>query len=96
MLWRKSSQAELVVWSVLFAAAAGLAILHGLKFDDAVTKGFGLTFLFINLYTRFFEHFWDSLHKAVFFAVLGASLWLLGMWAERIWRLGEVKSGEGR
>ena len=43
-----------------------------------MSRGFGLTFLFINLYTRFFEHFWDHMHKAIFFALLAVSFWCLG------------------
>ena len=78
----------LVATYVLFAAASGIAIWYGLTFDDHVSIGFGITFLFLNLYTRFFEHFWDSLHKAVFFALLGVSFWFLGSRAERIWTLG--------
>ena len=54
-------------------------------------RGFGLTFLFINLYTRFFEYLWDSLHKAVFFAVLAVSFWLLGSKAETLWHLGRPR-----
>ena len=86
--WRKVAQIELFQWSVLFAAASAVAIWHGLKFDDALSRGFGITFLFINLFTRYFEHFWEPLHKAVFFAILGVVLWFLGSRAQRIWNLG--------
>ncbi|KXS54530.1 MAG: hypothetical protein AWU57_1101 [Marinobacter sp. T13-3] len=89
--WRAARQIELLHWSVLFAVAALAAIFHGLKYDDGMTRGFGLTFLFINLYTRFFEYFWDSTHKAIFFAVLAASFWYLGTRAEKIWNLTPLK-----
>jgi hypothetical protein len=87
--WRRVKQIELLHWSLLFAAAAGAAIWLGLRRDDAMLRGYGLVFLGINLYTRFFEMFWDSLHKGAFFAVLGVSLWLLGRRAETLWRLGQ-------
>jgi hypothetical protein len=87
--WDQTTQTQLLGWSVLFAVAAGAAVYHGLRYDDATTKGFGLTFLFINLYTRYFEYFWNSPHKAVFFTILAISFWLLGRRAEKIWRLGE-------
>ena len=48
-------------------------------------RGYGAVFLAINVYTRFFENFWSSMNKGVFFLILGASLWLLGSKAERIW-----------
>lgn len=88
--WERAKQIELFHWALLFGLAACGAIYHGLKFDNATTKGFGLTFLFINLYTRFFEYFWDSLHKAVFFALLGVSFWYLGTKAEKVWNLGKT------
>lgn len=89
--WYRARQIELFHWSLLFGLVSILAILHGIKFDDAMTRGFGLVFLFINLYTRYFEYFWDALHKAVFFALLAISFWFLGSRAERIWNLSMLK-----
>ncbi len=86
--WISVKQLALFHWSVVFALASIAAIVYGIKFDDATTRGFGLTFIFINLYTRFFEYFWDTTHKALFFAVLGLSFWLIGSKTEKIWRLG--------
>ncbi|MFZ5775879.1 MAG: DUF2157 domain-containing protein [Thermodesulfobacteriota bacterium] len=84
--WESVTQITLLPWALLFGAAALGAIYHGLKCDDHQTRSFGLTFLCINLYTRFFEYFWDSLHKALFFALLAASFWWLGSHAEQIWQ----------
>ena len=88
--WHKVKQIELFHWSLLFGIAAIAAIFHGIKQDDGMTRGFGITFLFINLYTRFFEYFWDNIHKAIFFALLAVSFWYLGSRAEKIWNLGEL------
>ena len=98
--WEQVKQIELFHWSILFGAVAGWAIYHGLRHDNDITKGFGLTFLGINLYTRFFELFWNNLHKAIFFALLGLSFWYIGSKAETIWNLGKrgescpLKAGE--
>ncbi|HSX19959.1 MAG TPA: DUF2157 domain-containing protein [Gammaproteobacteria bacterium] len=89
--WHEIKHIELFHWSLLFGIAAVAAIWYGLKYDNSLTKGFGITFLFINLYTRYFEYFWDTMHKALFFLVLGLSLWFIGTKAENIWRLGERK-----
>lgn len=86
--WQRVRQYELFHWSLLFGAASVAAVWYGLRRDDGVLRGFGLTFLGINLYTRFFEYFWDTVHKAVFFALLALSFWLLGRRAERIWQFG--------
>ena len=45
------------------------------------------TFFFINLYTALFQYFWNGLHKAIFFAILAASFWLLGRKAESLWKM---------
>ncbi len=86
--WERMKQIELFHWSLLFGLAACGAIYHGLTYGDEMTKGYGLTFLCINLYTRYFELFWNTLHKAIFFAVLGISFWYLGTKAETLWRVG--------
>ena len=89
--WHRVRQYELFQWSLLFGGASIAAIGYGLRRDDGVMRGFGLTFLFINLYTRFFEYFWESLHKAFFFALLAVSFWYIGSRAEAIWHFGERK-----
>lgn len=89
--WHRATHLELFHWSLYFGAAAVACIYFGLKHDDAVLRGFGLTFLGINFYTRFFEYFWDGLHKTVFFIVLAASFGLLGSRAESLWQLRRLK-----
>jgi hypothetical protein len=89
--WYNVSQARLLPWGLLFAAAAGVCIFISLKTDDGMLRGFGLTFLAINLYTRFFEFFWNGMHKVLFFLILAVSLAVIGRYAERIWHAGNVK-----
>lgn len=94
--WGEVRQIEFLHWSVLLAIASAVSLYHGMKYDDAMTRGLGLIFLIINLYTRFFEYFWEGLHKAAFFALLALSFWYLGSRAERIWQLSLGKSLEHR
>ena len=89
----RHSHLELLFWSILFALVACGAIWLGLKMDMKLLRGFGLTFLFINLYTRFFEYFWETLDKAIFFGIIGLSLWFLARKAEKIWLLMEKRLG---
>ncbi len=91
--WRHVKQIELFHWSLLFALASFAAIWLGLKLDIKMLRGYGVTFLGINLYTRFFEYFWDAFDKSIFFALLGLSLWLLAKKSEKIWLLTEEKFG---
>jgi hypothetical protein len=90
--WHEASHFELFHWSLYFGLAAVVSVYLGLKLDDAMLRGFGLTFLFINLYTRFFELFWNNLHKGLFFGILGFSFWLIGSKAESIWHLESLQN----
>lgn len=85
--WQAVKQWELFHWSLLFGVCSIAAIYLGVKYEDRVARGFGITFLFINLYTRFFEYSWDHLHKAIIFTILAISFWYLGSRAERIWNV---------
>jgi hypothetical protein len=89
--WYEVKQIELFHWGILFGIVAIGAIYYGLKNDDYTSRSFGITFLFINLYTKYFEYFWDSTHKAIFFIILAVSFWIIGQRAEKIWNLEFLK-----
>jgi len=89
--WYGIRQISLYYWAIISAAVCGISIFVGLKHRDDVAREFGITFLFLNLYTRYFEYFWDSWHKALFFSVLAASFWFIGRRAEKIWNLEFLK-----
>ena len=84
--WNEASQASFLYWVLLLAIGSGLAIYYGWKRHDRMTSEVGLTFLLINVYTRYFEYCWDSMHKVAFFAILAASFWFLGKKAEYVWQ----------
>ena len=75
---------ELFYWSLLFGAVAIYLIYFRIKFDDSIERNYGITFLFKNLYTRYFEYFRNSTHKAVFFTILAVSFWYIDYKAEKI------------
>ncbi len=58
-------------WVLLFTLAGIAQLVVGARLWDSRFVGFGVVFLSINLYTRFFEHFWDSLSKGAFFLLAG-------------------------
>lgn len=89
--WYGVRQISLFYWALISAAVCGVSIFVGLKYRDDIAREFGITFLFLNLYTRYFEYFWDSWHKALFFCVLAASFWFIGRRAEKIWNLEFLK-----
>ncbi len=85
--WGQIKQISLFGWGLTFGLFALIAIAYGLRYDDYTSRSFGITFLFINLYTKFFEYFWDTTHKAIFFLILAVTFWLIGKNAEKIWNL---------
>ena len=89
--WYNVRQLSLFYWGLLSAAFAVASIYIGLKYRDDIAREFGITFLFINLYTRYFEYFWDNWNKALFFSVLAISFWLIGRRAEKIWNVEFLK-----
>lgn len=90
--WYGMTREVLLPWALLFAVAAVVCIYISLKTDDGMLRGFGLTFLAINLYTRYFEYFWDGMNKVIFFLILAGSLAVIGRYAEKIWHTAERRA----
>lgn len=89
--WYKIDQLQLFGWALLSVSFCLLTFFIGFKYKNEMAREFAATFLIINLYTRFFEYFWDSWHKTIFFLVLALSFWLIGRKAEKIWNLEFLK-----
>jgi hypothetical protein len=83
--WLEIRQYYLWWYSLILLLASFGAILIGIKKEDSLLKNIGISFVFLNLYTRYFEYFWDDLHKALFFGIIAVSFWLIGKKAEKIW-----------
>ncbi|TFF37973.1 DUF2157 domain-containing protein [Mucilaginibacter psychrotolerans] len=86
--WWRIKQLNLFYWGIISAVVAGGFLLYGLKNKDAIAREFGITFLIIFLYTKYFEYFWDGTNKTLFFSILALSFWLVGRKAEKIWNVG--------
>ena len=84
--WDDAARISFLPWTLLLAAGSGLALYYGIRQHDRFTAEVGLVFLLINVYTRYFEYGWPSLHKVAFFAILAASFWFLGKKAEYVWQ----------
>jgi hypothetical protein len=85
--WWQVKQISLFYWGIISAVVAGGFMLYGLKTNDVIAREFGVTFLLIFLYTKYFEYFWSQTNMAVFFSILAGSFWLIGRKAEKIWNL---------
>ncbi len=82
-VWQEVRQVQVLAWSVVFAIAAGFSFYLGIRFKDDLARDFGVLFLLINLYTRYFEYFWDSMNKGLFFLILAITFGFVGWWLER-------------
>ncbi len=83
--WWRVKQITLFYWGIISAAVASGFMLYGLKTKDSIAREFGVTFLIIFVYTKYFEYFWDNTNHTLFFAILAVSFWLIGRKAEKIW-----------
>jgi hypothetical protein len=83
--WWHIRQISLFYWGIISGAVAALFLFYGLKTKDVIAREFGITFLLIFIYTKYFEYFWEHTNKTLFFAILAGSFWLIGSKAEKIW-----------
>jgi hypothetical protein len=81
--WAKVRQSQVLVYGLVFGLAAGLSFYLGIKYRDDLARDMGIFFLLVNLYTRYFEFFWDNMNKGIFFTVLAASFYGVGRWLEK-------------
>ena len=88
-LWQEVRQENLYYWGILFGLVAIVFIIYGIRRGDDFARAYGISFLLLNIYTRYFEFFWEVSHKAIFFGVLAISFWLIGRKAERLWNIGK-------
>lgn len=93
-IWWTIKQISLFYWGIISALVAGGFLLYGLKNKDVIAREFGITFLIIFLYTKYFEYFWNGTNKTLFFSILALSFWLIGRKAEKIWNINS-KPGVG-
>jgi uncharacterized membrane protein len=81
--WAKVRQTYVLAYSVVFGLTAAAAFYFGIKYRDDATRDFGVFFLILNLYSRYFEFFWDAMNKGMFFLVLAVSFYFIGRQIER-------------
>ncbi|MCW3121941.1 MAG: hypothetical protein JWQ38_1433 [Flavipsychrobacter sp.] len=81
--WQAVRQVHVLAYSILFAVAAAASFYMGIRYKDELARDLGMLFLLLNLYTRYFEYFWDSMNKGIFFLVLAVTFGFLGWFLER-------------
>lgn len=75
------------LWFILLLTLLTSAGIYlGVAWESPVFLNTSLVFFAVNLYTRFYEYFWDAMPKSLFFIVGGAALILGGVGVERMRR----------
>ncbi len=81
--WQQVRQIHVLAYSVIFALGSIVTFYLGVRYKDELARDMGVLFLLINLYTRYFEYFWDTMNKGIFFSILAVTFGLVGTWLER-------------
>ena len=68
---------------VLLTLLTSAGIYLGIAWESAVFLNTSIVFFAVNIYTRFYEYFWDAMPKSLFFIIGGATLMAGGILVER-------------
>lgn len=77
-VWAAIRQGKLYLWAISYTLLLIGLIFYSIKIKDEFFTDIVLVFFILNIYTRFFEYFWDVTHKGIFFAILAFSFWWIG------------------
>lgn len=83
--WQAIKQGQFWYWAVGFTIMLSGMIAYAFQNKKDMLRDLALVFFLINIYTRYFEYFWDRTNKGIFFAILALSFWFVGRKAEQ-WR----------
>ncbi len=90
--WATVRQTQVIFYAILFAIAGIISFLLGIKYKDNIARDMGVIALLANLYTRYFEYFWDSTNKGLFFLILAVSFWFIGKRLEKFKQKASITS----
>ena len=71
---------------LLLTLLTSAGIYLGIAWESPLFLNTSLAFFTLNVYTRFYEYFWNAMPKSLFFMIAGATLIGGGIWVERVRR----------
>ncbi|NIJ51589.1 hypothetical protein [Dyadobacter arcticus] len=83
--WKQLKQSYFWYWALGFTIVLIGLIYYAFQKKLDTLRDLCLVFFLLNIYTRYFEYFWDRTNKGIFFALLALSFWFVGRKAEQ-WR----------
>ena len=81
--WHAVRQTQVIGYGILFGVITAIGLFVGIRKNDAAARDYSILFLLLNLYTRYFEYFWDNMNKGLFFLFLAVSFGLVGYWLNK-------------
>lgn len=82
--WEMVQQGKLWYWAAIYTILILVLFFIAIKWKIDFLRDVSIAFFIINLYTRYFEYFWDKTNKGIFFAILAISFWIIGRQIEKI------------
>lgn len=83
-VWSAIKQGKLFMWAIAYTLVLIGILVYAIKQKDETLRDITIVFFLLNIYTRYFEYFWDHTNKGLFFALLALSFWLIGKKAEQL------------
>ncbi len=88
-VWLQIKQGRLWFWALGFSVLLIGLIIYAFRKKDPFLRDVSLVFFLINIYSRYFEYFWDKTNKGLFFLILAFSFWWIAKTAEK-WRKKQI------
>lgn len=82
--WFTLRQFSVLPWAIGYTLLLAGLLFYAIKQKNKSLRDIVLLFLILNIYTRYFEYFWDVTNKGIFFTILALSFWLVGRKLEQI------------
>lgn len=87
--WKLMHQSHFWYWALGFTLVLAAMLFYAFKNKKDTMRDLCLVFFLVNIYTRYFEYFWDRTNSGIFFAILALSFWFVARKAEQ-WRRAEL------
>lgn len=81
--WAQVRQSRVMVFALVSGVFSVIIFYLGIRLKDNITRDIAVLFLLLNLYTRYFEYFWDHTNKGLFFLLLAISFYAVGRWLNK-------------
>lgn len=83
--WKMLKQSNFWFWALSFTLVLAAMLYYAFQYKQETLRDLCLVFFLLNIYTRYFEYFWDRTNAGIFFALLALSFWFVAKKAEQ-WR----------